>query len=859
MKVLTVLSLAVALFEFLPLTAMEDTAIEAIAGVLQKSLTSVRTVTPKNETGLDLLSQELQALIEKHVTMEKERQKQAEKESRRSVVEVPVDFSFQQYSISIDQIAGGVSREVRNIMELLKNPARFRERGLKELPLGLLLHGPSGTGKTLLAKLIASQTGRLMAHEYSSSFITSFQGSGVERIKRLFDEARKLNTPVILFIDEIDGLANNELKGSEGEATRAVHELHKQMGIAHPHIFVIMATNNYDKIPASIIDRFANNTLFIGLPDFSARFALLKQLCTSARIQLSDQFFYKLATETDGLSCRVLENVFTNALISAGLRVPDSSVSGADFYLAAYTTQKMKLPNAMRRLKLIKHYLSGKNLAANIDDECINICVHETEEWDAQKIEKWVTLAQGLATATGSAEIDRQHMLIAFSLVAKDKIPHKMRRKLLFTHFLTNRRVKNLPRFLDLLLEETEDVSTEGLQKMIELAVDIMKRKKQPELTKKHLFTACTLTFKRPLNHYKRVLLLKHYLEDTQGPGISKEFINALAAQIQHASIDEVKNIVGTARDISRVRGSLAPVPDDFYVAVCLSQKNEPIRLKEYRVALVKYYLKNRIEQALSQEFFEELIDNLKGQTPVLIEAVIKGSENWARKRSAPVINKTDISLALYEICFKDVREQSSLRETIINFLLEGKGRASGLSKKKLIHGTRGLVLDRIIKVFDYALEASDRSIGDADLYVGLFLELKNDEKDVYVDRGGYTIEDKFPQGDQSKVPDESQRMALLKFYLKRRYHLISDAFKTFFVESTQGATRHGIERIVESAAVHASLHGIKHNGEVHIREFNMINATGEVYPHVGFWPWRIQSFGGVRDAFHRGFNVKEG
>ena len=595
---------------FFSLGAMAEEAVKQTVEAMVRQKAKVTSIV---EASSESLSNELQSVLEKYIKLERDRH-----EAEKMVKQLPVaaEASFEQYTLRSEHIAGGISRDIKNIIELLKNPEHFKQLGLIELPIGMVLHGPSGTGKTLLAKLIASQTGRLMAHEYSSSFITNFQGSGVDRIKKLFDEARRLDKPVIIFIDEIDGLANNELKGSEGEATRAVHELHRQLGTLGRKLFVIMATNNYDKIPPSLKDRFANTTYCVGLPDFATRHALLKQLCVSARVQLSEQFFAKLATETEGLSCRVLENLVTNALISAGQRLPDCALASGDFYIAAYTTQAMRLPNTSRRIKLIKHYFEGKAVATDVDDDCCTLCLHETEGWDAQKIEKWSLLAEGLARAKGCAQIGKDHLLIAFSLIDKNKVTHKVRRKLLFTHFFAHRSVKKLAAFMDVLLEETDNVSTEGLQTMVELAVDIMKQARKTELTKKHLFTACALLFKRPLTHYMRLLVLTHYLTQMQCGGLSKEFLHPFALQMRQTTCDDVKNIVGKAVEISRMRSVLVPEPDDFYVALCLNQKNEPVRLKEYIAALVRYYLKLTAGTTLTQKQCDELIDSVRNQTP---------------------------------------------------------------------------------------------------------------------------------------------------------------------------------------------------------------------------------------------------
>src|SRR4029078_5561893 len=102
-----------------------------------------------------------------------------------------------------EDIAGleGTKDELREVVEFLSDPKRFKSLGAK-VPKGILLHGPPGTGKTMLDKAVAHESGANFVSQSASSFVEMFAGLGAARIRRLFKEARE-NSPAILFIDEL--------------------------------------------------------------------------------------------------------------------------------------------------------------------------------------------------------------------------------------------------------------------------------------------------------------------------------------------------------------------------------------------------------------------------------------------------------------------------------------------------------------------------------------------------------------------------------------------------------------------------------------------------------------------------------
>lgn len=116
----------------------------------------------------------------------------------------------------IDEIRG----EISDLVRMIKNPQEYTAKGAK-LHKGVLLFGQPGTGKTLLARAIAGESGTAFLYCTGSSFDEMFVGVGAKRVRELFEEARK-NKPCIIFIDEIDTLLSKSRRfNSEHSSSRA--------------------------------------------------------------------------------------------------------------------------------------------------------------------------------------------------------------------------------------------------------------------------------------------------------------------------------------------------------------------------------------------------------------------------------------------------------------------------------------------------------------------------------------------------------------------------------------------------------------------------------------------------------------
>jgi cell division protease FtsH len=150
--------------------------------------------------------------------------------------------------VTFKDVAGidEAEEEVEEIIEFLKNPAKFKKLGAK-IPRGVLLYGPPGAGKTLLARAIAGEAGVPFFSISGSDFVEMFVGVGASRVRDLFKQANA-NAPCIIFMDEIDAVGRHRgagLGGGHDEREQTLNQLLVEMDgfDQNTGIIMIAATN----------------------------------------------------------------------------------------------------------------------------------------------------------------------------------------------------------------------------------------------------------------------------------------------------------------------------------------------------------------------------------------------------------------------------------------------------------------------------------------------------------------------------------------------------------------------------------------------------------------------------------------
>ena len=181
--------------------------------------------------------------------------------------------------IRLDDVAGcdEAKTELTEVIEFLREPARFARLGAT-IPRGVLLFGPPGTGKTMLARAVAGEADVAFLHVSGSEFVEKYVGVGARRVRDLFLQARKLGRAVI-FIDEFDALAKAR-GGANGHEEResTLNQLLVELDGFTPadDIVVMAATNRLDVLDPAILrpGRF-NRKIHVGLPDVRGRREIL--------------------------------------------------------------------------------------------------------------------------------------------------------------------------------------------------------------------------------------------------------------------------------------------------------------------------------------------------------------------------------------------------------------------------------------------------------------------------------------------------------------------------------------------------------------------------------------------------------
>src|SRR4030081_3925042 len=182
-------------------------------------------------------------------------------------------------SVSFDDIAGvdEAKAELREIVEFLRDPKDFQALGAK-VPKGILLHDTPGTGKTLLAKAVAHESGAQFFAQSAASFVEMFAGLGAARIRRLFAVARK-HEPAIIFIDELDAVGGHRGMDISGEKDQTLNQLLVEMDgfDTAGQLVVIAASNLMEKLDPALLrpGRF-DRQVFVSPPDVKGRMGVLE-------------------------------------------------------------------------------------------------------------------------------------------------------------------------------------------------------------------------------------------------------------------------------------------------------------------------------------------------------------------------------------------------------------------------------------------------------------------------------------------------------------------------------------------------------------------------------------------------------
>jgi len=244
-------------------------------------------------------------------------------------------YNADKPSTTFADVAGyeGVKQEIKEVVDFLRMPERFKEIGAR-VPKGILLVGPPGTGKTLFARAIAGEAGVGFLSVTGSDFMEMFVGVGASRVRDLFQQAKKMGRAII-FVDEIDSIGRKRgagLGGGHDEREQTLNQMLAEMDgfEATEGIVVLAATNRPDILDPALLrpGRF-DRQIIVPLPESSERLAILKVHSVGKRMG-ADIDLETMAKATPGMSGADLANLVNEAALFA-VRRGSKEIERIDF------------------------------------------------------------------------------------------------------------------------------------------------------------------------------------------------------------------------------------------------------------------------------------------------------------------------------------------------------------------------------------------------------------------------------------------------------------------------------------------------------------------------------------------------
>ncbi len=277
--------------------------------------------------------------------------------------------------VTFDDVAGldEAKEELKEIIDYLRNPQKYQRLGGK-IPKGVLLVGPTGTGKTLLAKAVAGEAKVPFFSMSGSGFVEMFVGVGAARVRDLFAQAQE-RAPCIIFIDELDALGKVRslapISGGHEERENTLNQLLIEMdGFDTQKGVIIMSATNRPEIldPALLRPGRFDRHILVDRPDIRGREEILDVHCKNIKLD-KDVDLKIIAARTPGFVGADLANVVNEAALLAARRGKDA-VGMEDFEesinrVVAGLEKKKRVMNKKEQ-EIIAYHESGHAIIAEV-------------------------------------------------------------------------------------------------------------------------------------------------------------------------------------------------------------------------------------------------------------------------------------------------------------------------------------------------------------------------------------------------------------------------------------------------------------------------------------------------------------
>lgn len=283
----------------------------------------------------------------------------------------PTTRAADSQSIKFKDVAGlkEAKTEIMEFVDYLKNSERFLKLGAK-LPKGVLLLGPPGCGKTLLAKAVATEANVPFLALSGSDFVEMIGGVGASRVRSLFKSAKKL-APCIIYIDEIDSIGTKRSSGQSynGEMEQTLNQLLVEMDgmVTRKGIILLASTNRAEVLDQALLraGRFDRH-IMIDLPNLEERREIFLQYANKIKLESpADELAVRIAQLTPGMSGADIANVCNEAALHAA-RKDQKSIKANDLEYAIERvvggTEKRSSSISAAERRIIAYHESGHAL-----------------------------------------------------------------------------------------------------------------------------------------------------------------------------------------------------------------------------------------------------------------------------------------------------------------------------------------------------------------------------------------------------------------------------------------------------------------------------------------------------------------
>jgi len=389
----------------------------------------------------------------------------------------------------------------------LKNPEKYKNFGVK-LPKGVLMIGPPGVGKTLIAKAVAGEAGVPFFYQSGASFAEIFVGVGAKRVRELFAKAKAV-APSIIFIDEIDAVGKTRAKGRNDELESTLNQLLTEMdGFKENNgVIVIAATNKAEMIDTALLraGRF-DRRILIALPNFADRVEILK-------VYLKDKNFIgdvtKIAGICVGFSGASIATLVNEAAINA-MRRNSEKIELSDFEAVKSKVllgSKKTIALSDYEKEIQSYYQASKALTAfwfNVDFEKIGLLDEKFLNFDTQIDSKTKIINEIKVLLSGVSGL-KIYKNDAFSNGSKDiKKAAFLAEKMIFDYAMGDNLIPNEREITDILENSYNEVS-ELLKNKGEKIMSLFKKKEE----KKSCCCQCSVDAMEQAEETKKELGIK--------------------------------------------------------------------------------------------------------------------------------------------------------------------------------------------------------------------------------------------------------------------------------------------------------------------------------------------------------------